>query len=279
GAALRYRRRRSRQISHAAGVCFGALETLRRRCGGNDQCAQHWRQARGVAGADFSPPQRLPADVPGWPRFGWLAAIAASLLRAEFLLPKNQRRAIGAGVAQACLSNAFFSPSVGFMKNTSMVQPLGAFGAITGISAPCAAGFGAKGIAGVLGRLHSCSDGPRPLPSRLAQARRSRQRGFGLGHEPAHDLADRKDFIDAPDGLSRGEQTLVLTARLGRRDDLTPQAIALAARLLALGAPLVEECRMERTQHGPKPRRAGQRADVVENIDLDRILRLRRRYG
>src|ERR1700688_4517010 len=148
---------------------------------------------------------------------------------------------------------------------------------MAGISAPCAASFGAKGIAEVLGRLHSCRDGPCPLRSRLAQARRPRQRRFGLGHESAHNLADRKDVIDATDGLTRREQTLVLTARLGRRDDLTPQTIALAARLLALGAPLIEKSRMERAQDGTEARCTGKGTDVVENLDLDRILRLGRR--
>src|SRR3954454_14320194 len=62
-------------------------------------------------------------------------------------------------------------------------------------------------------------------------------------------------------------------AGLGRRNDLLSQALTVAARLLALGAPLVQERRMQRAKHRAKPGCARQRADVVKNVDLDRVLR------
>jgi len=68
-------------------------------------------------------------------------------------------------------------------------------------------------------------------------------------------------------------------AGLGRRDDLSSQAIAVAAGLIALGAPLIQERRMQRPKHGAKPGCARQRADVVKNIDLDRVLRSGLRDG
>jgi hypothetical protein len=100
------------------------------------------------------------------------------------------------------------------------------------------------------------------------------QRCFGLRNESAHNLAYRQDFIDASGGLARPEHTLVLTARLSRRDDLTPQAIALATRLLALAAPLIQESCRERARDRVETLCARQRADVVENIDLYRVLGL-----
>ncbi len=64
------------------------------------------------------------------------------------------------------------------------------------------------------------------------------------------------------------------TACLGRGDDLIPQAIAIAPRRIALGTPLIDETRVERAQNRMEPGGARKRADVIENVDLDRILRL-----
>src|SRR6266478_5566358 len=71
------------------------------------------------------------------------------------------------------------------------------------------------------------------LLSPPAEAGSSRQCCFGLGHEAAHYLAYRQDFFVPSGGLARPEHTLVLTARLGRRNYLTPQAIAIPTRLRA----------------------------------------------
>jgi hypothetical protein len=60
-------------------------------------------------------------------------------------------------------------------------------------------------------RLQSRRARPSLLRSPLAEIRRSRQRCFGLGNEPAHNLAYRQDFSNASGGLARPEQTLVLT--------------------------------------------------------------------
>ncbi len=122
-------------------------------------------------------------------------------------------------------------------------------------------------------RLHSRCARPSSLRSPLAEVRRSRQRCFGLGNKSAHYLAHRQNLIDASSGLARPEHTLVLTARLGRRDDLTPQAIAIATRLLALAAPLIQKSRRKRAPDRVETDCARERADVVENIDLYRILR------
>jgi hypothetical protein len=73
-----------------------------------------------------------------------------------------------------------------------------------------------------------------------------RQRSFGLGHKSADDLAYCQDFFDPSRALTCREQALMLTAGLGRRDDLTPQAISVSTRLLALGAPLLQERSGER---------------------------------
>src|SRR5436305_9662895 len=62
-------------------------------------------------------------------------------------------------------------------------------------------------------------------------------------------------------------------AGLGCRNNLLSQAIAVAACLLALEAPLIHERRMQGPKHCAKPGSARQRADVVKNIDLDRVLR------
>ena len=56
-------------------------------------------------------------------------------------------------------------------------------------------------------------------------------------NESAHDRTDRQDFIDATGSLACPKHTLMLTACLGGRDNLTPQAIALLTRLFALAAP------------------------------------------
>lgn len=64
--------------------------------------------------------------------------------------------------------------------------------------------------------------------SRRADVPQSRQRCLGLGHEPAQDLADPKDFFDGSGGLARREQILVSAACLSRREHLTSQAIAVA---------------------------------------------------
>jgi hypothetical protein len=56
------------------------------------------------------------------------------------------------------------------------------------------------------------------------------------------------DFFDAAGGLARHEQTLMWTSCLNPRDNLTPQAIGLATRLLALGDPLIQESCVERAQ-------------------------------
>jgi len=123
-------------------------------------------------------------------------------------------------------------------------------------------------------RLHSRCAHPCSLRSRLAEVRRSRQRCFGLGDESAHNFAYRQDFIDASGCLARREQTLMLTACLGRRDDLTPQAIAIATRLLALAVPLIQESCWKRAQDRVETGCAWKRADVIENINLYRVLRL-----
>src|SRR5262249_3994999 len=85
-------------------------------------------------------------------------------------------------------------------------------------------------------------------------------------------------FIDTSRGLACREQTLVWTTCLGRGNDLIPQASAIATCRLALGTPLINESRVERAQDRMKTDRAPKRADVVENVDLDRILRLGRGY-
>src|SRR5260370_34737467 len=130
---------------------------------------------------------------------------------------------------------------------------------------------------GVLMRRTGQSDVPSRRPSALErgrQPRSPRQRCFGLGDKSAHDVADREDFIDASSGLACREQTRVWTACLGRGDDLIPQAIAIAPRRIALGTPLIDETRVERAQNRMEPGGARKRADVIENVDLDRILRL-----
>src|SRR5260370_40591660 len=65
----------------------------------------------------------------------------------------------------------------------------------------------------------------------------------------------------------------MLAACLGRRDDLTPQAIAIATLLRPLGAPLIQESCVERAQDRVETGCAGKRADVVEHINLYRVLR------
>src|SRR5208282_826518 len=106
------------------------------------------------------------------------------------------------------------------------------------------------------------------------EVRRSRQRCFGLGNEAADNLAYRQDFIDPSGGLARPEHTLVRTARLGRRNNLTPQAIAIATRLLALAAPLIQKSCRKRAPDRVETLCAGERADIVEDINLDRVLGL-----
>src|SRR5260370_21393504 len=85
-------------------------------------------------------------------------------------------------------------------------------------------------------------------------------------------MPHRVNLIDASGGRARREATLVLTACLGRRDNLTPQAIAIATRLLALAAPLIQKSCRKRAPDRVEPDGARERADVVENIDLYRIL-------
>src|SRR6266446_7349885 len=165
--------------------------------------------------------------------------------------------------------------SVGRLITVAQTKRLGSK-ALKG--SPSRRSWPASGPKSVTGRtrrlLHSrsarlCS--PRSPP---AKARCSRQRCFGLGNQSAQYLAHRQDFIDASGGLARPEHTLVLTARLGRRDDLTPQAIALATRFLALAAPLIQESGRERARDRVETRSAWQRADVVQNINLYRVLGL-----
>src|SRR5215210_9092022 len=62
-------------------------------------------------------------------------------------------------------------------------------------------------------------------------------------------------------------------ARLGRRHDLMSQAVAVAACLLWLGAPLIQKRRMQRAKHSAKASCARQRTDVVENIRFNGVLR------
>src|SRR5260370_38286480 len=87
-------------------------------------------------------------------------------------------------------------------------------------------------------------------------------------------MPHRVNLIDASGGRARREQTLMLTACLGRRNDLTPQAIAIATRLLALAAPLIQKSRRKRAPDRVETDCARERADIVENINLYRLLGL-----
>jgi len=71
--------------------------------------------------------------------------------------------------------------------------------------------------------------------------------------------------------LPRRQQAFMLPARLGAQDDLATQAVALAARVLALGAPFGQERRRQLAQHGLESSRARQRCNVVENVSLDSV--------
>src|SRR5262249_10081843 len=144
-----------------------------------------------------------------------------------------------------------------------------------GCSRPCATSDGAKPLCNQGGTRESnfSSRCPSALQRGL-QPRSPRQRCFGLGDKSAHDVADREDIIDASRGLACREQTRVWTACLGRGDDLIPQASAIATRRLALSTPLIHKSRAEGAQHRLETNRARKRADVVENVDLDRILRV-----
>src|ERR1700733_6172667 len=106
----------------------------------------------------------------------------------------------------------------------------------------------------------------------FATRRHTGQRGLGLGHEPAHNLAYGQNFIDASGGLTGPEYALMLTACLGRRDDLTPQAVSVAPRLFALAAPFFQESCRERARNRWETLCARNGADVVQNINLAGVL-------
>src|SRR5258708_20246861 len=119
----------------------------------------------------------------------------------------------------------------------------------------------------LMGRTRQ-SDVPSRRPSALErgrQPRSPRKRCSGPGDKSAHDVADRENFIDAPRGLACREQTRVWTACLGRGDDLIPQAIAIAPRRIALGTPLIDEGRVERTQNRMEPAPPRTTAAAISN--------------
>ena len=131
---------------------------------------------------------------------------------------------------------------------------------IAGISAPCAASFGAEVseipaatyIIALTGLARCKVASPKPGGHYSAAS----VSAISLRIISPH----RKDFIDATDGLTRGEQTLALTPRLGRRDDLSPQTITprcCASSRLALHSS--RKARMERAQDGTEASRAGKR--------------------
>src|ERR1700738_5233665 len=64
---------------------------------------------------------------------------------------------------------------------------------------------------------------------------------LGLGDEPTHQFGDAWAVDNAAGGLSSGEQRRVGPAGLRGRDDLGLEALVVAPRLLAMGAPAVEE--------------------------------------
>src|SRR5271166_127837 len=101
-----------------------------------------------------------------------------------------------------------------------------------------------------------------------------RQRRFGFGYQAAHDLGHRQDFLNAARSLSGSEKCLVRPTGLMRRQDLVPQAVAVVTCLLALAAPFVKKWRPQRAQNRAEPNGARDRTDIVENLDLDRILRI-----
>jgi hypothetical protein len=65
-----------------------------------------------------------------------------------------------------------------------------------------------------------------------------RQGRFRIGHETLHDLGCRQHFLNYARSLPGSEQSLVRPTGLVRRQYLAPQAIAVAARRLALPVPM-----------------------------------------
>jgi len=106
----------------------------------------------------------------------------------------------------------------------------------------------------------------------FATRRHAGQRSLGLGHKSVHDLAYRQNFIDAADRLPRPEYAFMLTTCLGRRDDLTPQAVTLATRLFTLAAPFFQESCRERARNRWETLCPWNGADVVQNINLAGVL-------
>ena len=113
----------------------------------------------------------------------------------------------------------------------------------------------------------------------LATRRHLRQRGLGLGHKSPHNLAYRQNFLDAACGLTRPEHTLMLTARLCSRDNLAAQSITLATRLFALASPFVQESRWQRSWNRRETLCPWNWANVIENINFNRVLGIRADFG
>jgi hypothetical protein len=68
-----------------------------------------------------------------------------------------------------------------------------------------------------------------------------------------HDLVDREDLFDAAGGLTSRQQTFVLPAGLGGRDNLAAQRSRSRRASSRSAAPFRQEPVWQRPQHGDKP--------------------------
>src|SRR5262245_1565205 len=86
---------------------------------------------------------------------------------------------------------------------------------------------------GLSGRKLKSTPYPSPLPRPCAG--RTGERRLGLRDHAAHDLRYRQHILDAANALAGSEQYLVSTPGAGGCRHLSSEALALGARLIALG--------------------------------------------